>query len=91
MAKQDPAVNDRSFIAGADLRTKQHYAVKLSAKDTVVIVAAATDIPIGILQDKPNSGQACLVRMFAQSSLAIVDGNASAIAVGSSRGTRCLA
>ena len=42
--------------AGGDLRTKQFYAVKLSAADTVVVCAGTTDRPIGILQNAPNTG-----------------------------------
>ena len=44
-------------VAGADLSSSQYYFVKLSTTDTVVVCAAATDIPIGILQNAPTSGQ----------------------------------
>jgi hypothetical protein len=50
-----------SVKAGGDLRTKQFYFVKLSADDTVVICAAATDKPIGVLQNAPNTGEAAEV------------------------------
>lgn len=46
-----------SFSAGADLSAKQYYFVKLSAADTVVACAAATDVPVGVLQNAPTSGQ----------------------------------
>ena len=46
-----------SFVAGADLSAKQYYMIKLSADDTVVICAAATDVPVGILQNEPASGE----------------------------------
>lgn len=55
---------DITCTAGADLSAKQFYFVKLSADDTVVVCAAATDIPIGVLQNKPTSGQAALVRVI---------------------------
>jgi len=47
-----------SAIAGADLSAKQFYFVKLSADNTVVVCAAATDKPIGVLQNTPVAGDA---------------------------------
>jgi hypothetical protein len=47
--------------ASADLSTKQYYAVKLSGAGTVTVCAATTDIPIGILQNAPASGDAAAV------------------------------
>lgn len=47
-----------SAIAGASLAAKQYYFVKLSADNTVIVCAAATDIPIGVLQNTPASGDA---------------------------------
>lgn len=44
-------------VAGADLSSSQYYFVKLSTTDTVIACAAATDVPIGILQNAPTSGQ----------------------------------
>lgn len=49
-----------SLEAGGDLSTKQFYFVKMSG-NTVVICAAATDIPIGVVQNKPTSGQSATV------------------------------
>lgn len=46
------------FTASADLSAKQYYAVKISGALTVTVCAAVTDIPIGILQNAPASGQA---------------------------------
>lgn len=45
-----------SFIAGADLSALQYTMVKLNSSGQVVAVAAITDIPIGVLQNKPVSG-----------------------------------
>lgn len=42
-----------SFQAAADLSAYQFRFVKLDANGQVNICSAATDIPIGILQDKP--------------------------------------
>ena len=44
-------------VAGADLSALQYTFVKLSTTDTVVTCSAATDIPIGVLQNAPTSGQ----------------------------------
>jgi hypothetical protein len=52
-----------SFEAGADLRTHQFKFVKLSADDTVILCAAATDKPIGVLQNKPNTGESAEVML----------------------------
>jgi hypothetical protein len=53
-----------TFEAGADLSAKQYYFVKLSAANTVNVCTAITDIPIGILQNKPESGEAATVCLF---------------------------
>jgi hypothetical protein len=55
-----------TFVAGADLSTKQYTFVKLNASGEVVAAAAATDIPIGVLQNNPTSG--------AEASVTIVGG-----------------
>jgi hypothetical protein len=49
------------FTAGADLSGSQFLFVKLSADNTVILCAAATDKPIGVLQNKPTSGQSAEV------------------------------
>lgn len=43
--------------ASADLSAKQFYYVKMSGALTVDVCSGATDIPIGVLQNKPTSGQ----------------------------------
>ncbi len=47
-----------SAIAGADLSAKQYHFVKWSANGTVIACAGATDIPAGVLQNAPASGDA---------------------------------
>tara|TARA_R100001143_G_C3325719_1_gene116964 strand:- start:257 stop:646 length:390 start_codon:yes stop_codon:yes gene_type:complete len=82
-------------VAGADLSSSQYYFVKLSTTDTVVVCAAATDIPIGILQNAPTSGQEATImvtgisKVSADAALAIgqligtaADGQADAKTVG---------
>ena len=44
-------------VAGADLSALQYTFVKQNSSGQVVAVAAATDIPIGVLQNAPTSGQ----------------------------------
>jgi len=46
-----------TLVAAADLSAKQYTFVKLDSSGTVVAAAAATDIPIGVLQNAPTSGQ----------------------------------
>ena len=42
-----------SLKAAGDLSAKQYFFVKLDASGDVVICAAATDLPIGVLQNAP--------------------------------------
>lgn len=42
--------------ASADLSAKQFLAMKMSGNGTVTVCAAATDKPVGVLQDNPVSG-----------------------------------
>lgn len=44
--------------AGADLSSSQYKLVKVNSSSKVIACAATTDIPIGILQNKPVSGDA---------------------------------
>jgi hypothetical protein len=75
------------LIAGADLSasTNQYRFVKLSTSvdQTVVLCAATTDKPIGILQNTPNTGMAATV---ACSGVSKVQGDAD-LTVGGSVGT----
>ena len=42
--------------AGADLSSSQYHFVKLDASGNAVECAAVTDKPVGVLQNKPTSG-----------------------------------
>ncbi len=57
------------FVAGEDLSTYQYKWVALSADDTIEACDNAADDPIGILQDKPTSGQVGSVMVFGMSRL----------------------
>jgi hypothetical protein len=50
-----------SLEAAADLSALQFTFVKLDANGKAAAAAAATDIPIGVLQNKPTSGQAATI------------------------------
>lgn len=45
----------KNFKSNADLSAKQYYIVKLTADDTVDLAAAATDIIVGVLYNKPKA------------------------------------
>lgn len=45
------------LTASADLSSSQFLFVKASGVGTVAVCAASTDAPIGVLQNKPTSGQ----------------------------------
>ncbi len=56
MAKEQPLFIE-SCVAGADLRNDQYHYVTLGT-DGLIVESNEADLPYGILQDKPNTGQA---------------------------------
>jgi hypothetical protein len=63
MATEGPGRDDGcNYIAAADLRTKQFYAVVDTASNTANLQTSAGGRIIGILQNKPNLGEACSIR-----------------------------
>lgn len=57
--------HDESWLAAADLSASQFCVVKMSAAKTVALGTAATDVVIGVLQNKPAAaGRAATVRHF---------------------------
>ena len=46
-----------SLKAGATLAGKQFYFVKLNADNQVIVCAGATDVPLGVVQNAPASGE----------------------------------
>lgn len=46
-----------TYVTGADLSAAQYKLVKMDSSGHAIAFAAATDIPLGILQNKPTSGQ----------------------------------
>lgn len=65
-----------SLPAGADLTTKQFLAIKVNSSAQAV-VAGAGEFAVGILQNKPGSGQAATVA-YGGISKAIAGGNVTA-------------
>ena len=57
MAFEVPILKIPGFKASADLSGKQFYFVEPSGAGTVNVCGAATDKAIGVLQNKPTSGQ----------------------------------
>jgi len=95
MAYEAAQIKVGNFTASADLSAKQYHFVKMSGNNTVTVCAAITDVPIGVLQNTPTSGQAAEVCLFgitkvvADGTLAAgnvlgtsADGQADAIAAG---------
>jgi len=56
MAYEGPQVKIPGLTASASLTTSQYLFVKMSGEKTVTVCAAATDLPIGVLQNAPASG-----------------------------------
>lgn len=63
MAYDGTTPMDWSFPAGADLSAAQYKFVELNSGGDVTVCNAATDKPIGILQNKPTSGKMATVRV----------------------------
>ena len=78
MATDMQLISDVTFEAAADLSSKQFYFVKLTAANTINVCSGATDVPCGILQNKPSAaGRPAVVRMFGLSKVS-ADGAISA-------------
>lgn len=56
MAYEGPQVKIPGLTASADLSAKQYLFVKMSGEKTVTVCSAATDNPVGVLQNAPTSG-----------------------------------
>jgi len=78
---QQIGVLDTTFKATADLRLKQYYIVKMDAADAVNLTSANTDHAIGVLQNKPNIGEAAVVRVIGTTKY--ISHGGSSIVVGS--------
>lgn len=63
MSRQSNGV-DITLIAAADLSAKQYRFVKVDANGQAALASAAGEVCVGVLQNKPTSGQAATVRIF---------------------------
>ena len=77
MAYEAAQVKVGQFTASADLSAKQYHFVKMSGNNTVTVCSAITDVPIGVLQNNPTSGQAAEVCLFGISKV-VADGTLAA-------------
>ena len=80
MATESGYIYDESFTASADLSALQYNPVSLGSSG-VAAIAAATTRAIGVLQNKPLSGEAATVRILGMTK-AVADGSGTAIAAG---------
>ena len=64
MAYESPQICIGTLTAAADLSSKQYYFVKLASESTVNVCSAVTDVPIGVLQNAPASGESATVCVF---------------------------
>lgn len=58
MATQVTGPTSSRYAAAADYSAKQFYIVKQSGDAAVTLASAATDLLIGVIQNKPKSGEA---------------------------------
>lgn len=61
MAHEVPNYQNGNCVAAADLRTKQYFAVKVTAAFTVGLCTVAGETVFGILTNKPNTGEVAAV------------------------------
>jgi hypothetical protein len=89
MAYETIGIDIGTFTASADLSSSQYYFVKMSAEGTVTVCAAVTDKPIGVLQNKPASGEQAIVRVFGVSKVSADATLAAGDVVGTSADGQC--
>lgn len=68
MAFEHPLHKPSGFLAGADLTADQFKFVKYSA-GALVLASAGTDQVVGVLNNKPNTGEACEVETLGTTKL----------------------
>jgi hypothetical protein len=60
-----------TLAAASDLSGKQYRLVKLASATTVDVCSAITDVPIGVLQNKPTSGQAAEILVIGLTKISV--------------------
>ena len=73
-----------TLVAGADLSAAQYKFVKMSADNTCVLCSAATDAPIGVLQNDPASGEEASVLVIGGTKLVAGAAIAAGVKIGTS-------
>ena len=64
MAFQSSPVLDYSFTAAEDLSSYQYHFVCINTSGNAALMDAVGDIPVGVLQNAPESGEAATVRIL---------------------------
>ncbi len=64
MATRNTFGTNLSLIAGEDLSAKQYRFAKLSGDNKVKVCDAATDVPVGVIQNRPESGEVAEIAWF---------------------------
>jgi hypothetical protein len=59
---QANVASERTGVAGEDMSAKQYYIVQLDASGNIEVGEGATDLLVGVLQNKPEAGEAALYR-----------------------------
>lgn len=77
MAYETNLVTIGTLTAAADLSSKQYHFVSLASSTTVNVCSAITNSPIGILQNKPESGEQAIVAVSGISKV-VADGTIAA-------------
>lgn len=62
MSQDNGGAPERTGVAGESMLTKQYYIVQLDASGNVEVAEGATDLILGVLQNKPDTGEAALYR-----------------------------
>lgn len=62
MATENSTNEFGHLVAAADLSANQYYAVKVNSSGQIALCSVLGEVPTGILQNKPTSGQAAEVR-----------------------------
>lgn len=64
---QSTASFERTGVAGEAMTTKKYYIVQLDASGNIEVGEGATDLVVGVLQNKPDSGEAAIYRFLGTS------------------------
>ena len=59
---QSVNATERTGVAGESLLTKKYYIVQLDASGNIEVAEGATDLIVGVLQNKPDTGEAAVYR-----------------------------